>query len=305
MKTDDIIQAAESQIGSPYIYGTWGNAVCSVSLRKRYASYRPEQRAITYARCQQLRDKKPKSSCDGCPYKGKLAFDCRGFVHWCLLKAGIDIEGQAVSTQWNSKTNWAEKGDIAAMPDLICAVFIKSGSTWKHVGLHLGGGKIIHCSGEVKRDQVGGERAWKYYAIPNGLYSADEIRQAHKGGFMRILKKGMRGEDVRELQNMLNAVGCDCGKADGVFGDKTEGAVKAFQFSNSLQYDGVVGLKTWNALKAATTPAEPAEPDQPELPEDADEFDIDEAPVMITYSDLIALLSYTRKMTEILEKALK
>ena len=290
MKTDDIIQAAESQIGSPYVYGTWGKAVCSVSLRKRYANYRPSQKAITYARCQQLRDKKPKSSCDGCKYKGKLAFDCRGFVNWVFGQVGITIEGQAVGSQWNSKTNWAEKGDIAAMPDLICAVFIKSGSTWEHVGNHLGGGRIIHCSGEVKEDHVGGDRNWTHYAIPNGLYSAEEIAAAHHGGFMRILKKGMRGEDVRELQNMLNAVGCDCGKADGIFGEKTQSAVEWFQAKNQLTIDGIVGLATWNALKNATQ--NDAGKDQENEPDEAGEGDADAF-------DRVKLAEYRDKLMEI------
>ena len=265
MRAADIIQAAESQIGSPYVYGTWGKAKCSRSLRVRYANYRPSQRAVTYARCQQLRDKDQKSSCDGCKYQGLLAFDCRGFVHWCLLKAGIDIYGQTVATQWNTKSNWDERGDIAVMPDLVCAVFIrKSNGNWSHVGLHVGGGKIIHCSVEVKCDQVGGERNWMHYAIPAGLYSAEEIAAAHKGGYMRILKKGMRGEDVRELQSMLNAAGFDCGKADGIFGANTEAALKQFQKKNGLAVDGICGLASWNALKAATDPTAASQDDKEE-----------------------------------------
>lgn len=63
-----------------------------------------------------------------------------------------------------------------------------------------------------------------------------------------VLRKGSRGEDVRELQQRLNASGYSCGKADGIFGQKTLEAVTAFQADRGLAVDGVVGAKTWNEL---------------------------------------------------------
>ena len=53
------------------------------------------------------------------------------------------------------------------------------------------------------------------------------------------LKKGSRGESVVALQTYLNLVGFDCGKADGIFGTKTENAVKEFKKSNIITLDGV------------------------------------------------------------------
>ena len=92
-KADYVIREAEAHMGCPYVYGTWGQ-LCTPALRKRYASYNPKQRAITYARCQVLRDKNPQPNCNGCPYQGMLAFDCRGFTHYCVLHgADIDITG--------------------------------------------------------------------------------------------------------------------------------------------------------------------------------------------------------------------
>jgi peptidoglycan hydrolase-like protein with peptidoglycan-binding domain len=50
------------------------------------------------------------------------------------------------------------------------------------------------------------------------------------------------------LQILLNGFNFDCGKVDGVFGTKTEGAVKAFQKANRLKVDGIVGKDTWTKL---------------------------------------------------------
>lgn len=63
-----------------------------------------------------------------------------------------------------------------------------------------------------------------------------------------VLKKGCKGEDVRALQGILDALGYPCGKADGSFGSNTEAAVKKFQAANNLTTDGCVGAKTWAEL---------------------------------------------------------
>ena len=53
------------------------------------------------------------------------------------------------------------------------------------------------------------------------------------------LKKGSTGEYVKQLQSSLGI------KADGVFGPKTEQAVKEYQKENRLVVDGIVGSATW------------------------------------------------------------
>ena len=60
----------------------------------------------------------------------------------------------------------------------------------------------------------------------------------------------MRGSDVRNLQTMLNALGYHCGRADGIFGDRTKAAVRAFQRANGLKVDGIVGRQTKARLLA-------------------------------------------------------
>lgn len=66
----------------------------------------------------------------------------------------------------------------------------------------------------------------------------------------RTLRKGMKGDDVKELQTLLIACGfrCNMGEPDGTFGDNTDNAVRMYQDSRRLTVDGVVGAKTWAAL---------------------------------------------------------
>jgi len=63
-----------------------------------------------------------------------------------------------------------------------------------------------------------------------------------------MLKKGMRGPDVTDLQKQLNKLHFLIGKADGVFGRKTKNAVRRFQQAYGLKMDGVVGVMTDKAL---------------------------------------------------------
>lgn len=68
----------------------------------------------------------------------------------------------------------------------------------------------------------------------------------------RILKRGSRGVDVRELQSRLKFVGFYTGKIDGVFGTRTYRAVRLFQYEFGLRIDGIAGFQTQQKLKAAT-----------------------------------------------------
>lgn len=65
------------------------------------------------------------------------------------------------------------------------------------------------------------------------------------------LKLGSQGAKVREMQSLLNQrTSRDyMVTVDGVFGAKTEEAVKVFQYSRLLKSDGIVGPKTWQSLR--------------------------------------------------------
>jgi peptidoglycan hydrolase-like protein with peptidoglycan-binding domain len=58
---------------------------------------------------------------------------------------------------------------------------------------------------------------------------------------------GSTGENVRSIQYLLNDHGSRL-TVDGVFGPRTEAAVRSFQRQHGLSVDGIVGNQTWTAL---------------------------------------------------------
>ena len=65
---------------------------------------------------------------------------------------------------------------------------------------------------------------------------------------IRLTSPMMRGDDVATLQNRLLQMGFDVGRADGIFGLKSERALKEFQKSSGVASDGVCNQSTVIAL---------------------------------------------------------
>lgn len=64
------------------------------------------------------------------------------------------------------------------------------------------------------------------------------------------IKLGCKGGAVRRLQTWLQDLGYTIAD-DGDFGPATDNAVRYFQRTNELEVDGIVGPKTWAAIRAA------------------------------------------------------
>ena len=59
-----------------------------------------------------------------------------------------------------------------------------------------------------------------------------------------LSKRGSRGTEVRNIQSRLSKWGYNPGTVDGIYGAKTEAAVKRFQRNNGLTPDGIAGPAT-------------------------------------------------------------
>lgn len=246
-KPDSIRQIALACLDWPYVYGAWGEQ-CTPSGRKRRA--RSEHPTIV-SKCPAL---SRGAACNeqNCRWGiGVRMYDCRGFTAWLLKQVGISISGEGATSQYNTAANWMRRGSVNDMPDCVCCLFRKKENKMEHTGMHIGGGIVVDCSGNV---QTGGMTGWTHYAIPKGLYKEGEIPM---DTVKPTLRKGAEGDLVKELQSKLNELGYDCGTVDGKFGNKTLAAVKEFQRKHGLTDDGVVGRQTWAELLKSTEEKEP------------------------------------------------
>ena len=252
-----VANVCEAELGWPYVWGACA-AQCTTSKREYYAGREncpAAEKSVIRSTCPVLSGKQQK--CDGCQWfpdrERVLIDDCWGFTKQNMSRVGLKLDGYGCTSGWNAKSNWSEQGEIANMPNVVCCVFVydRNNKDFSHVGIHVGGGKIIHCSGTVKYGSTS-EKMWTHYAIPKGMEGGDTPMPVKKP----TLRKGSSGSYVVELQQDLMALGYDLSPygADGKFGAKTESAVKDFQKSHGLTADGVVGPMTWAALDAAITP---------------------------------------------------
>lgn len=195
---------------------------------------------------------------------------CAIFARGCLVGAGAKPKGRrpAVTgiTSWLgvsffSGKDWIGYADIGTLlpGDVLYWCGRPSDPVWKddtngHVGIVLydgegwmqrtaegggGDGSLCRMSDKPKDVRVSWGRPLR------GVWRPDNMKPEHVTpvtGTPLTLRRGSRGDDVKRVQEKLGIT------ADGIFGPRTEGAIKSFQISKGLVADGVCGPKTWAAL---------------------------------------------------------
>ena len=93
----------------------------------------------------------------GCKYvrgaKGANSFDCSGFVYWCLKNAGVSTS-YMTSIAWRSTSRFSKVSGMGSIERGDILVFSGSTASDGHVGIYLGGGKMIDASsseGQVRQ----------------------------------------------------------------------------------------------------------------------------------------------------------
>lgn len=71
--------------------------------------------------------------------------------------------------------------------------------------------------------------------------------------YYSLIQRGTRGPDAALVQTWLNGIRDQCTwystlTTDGIYGAKSENAIREFQTKNDLTVDGKVGPNTWNTL---------------------------------------------------------
>lgn len=235
-----------------YWYGTYCNP-CTTSLlngkTRQYPKHYTDKRRATYEKH---------------IAQGKICSDCVGLIKGYYWERDGEIKykrdglpDKGAKGMWNAAK---VKGSISnGMPEILgILVWTK---TKGHVGVYVGDGHVVELRGYdfgEQRNTLQG-RAFKFWGLcPYVTYTADEetlaiemmAGKASTPGNRPTLRKGDKGEAVREMQEKLLEAGCTLPEhgADADFGAETVEAVKAFQTSNALHPDGICGPLTWAKL---------------------------------------------------------
>jgi len=193
---------------------------------------------------------------------GHNVADCSGLFVWAFKQLGGSIY-HGSNTIWNrycSKqgklVNGKRSDGYAIKPGT--AVFLLEGGNRHHIGLYIGNGLCIEARGTYYGVVTSSITHWDEWGELKDIDYSDYSDTKDGDPIMVTLRRGDSGAKVRELQLLLNNYGYGL-DVDGKFGTKTENAVKAFQQSHWLTADGIVGEKTWVALKADSGVSEPSE----------------------------------------------
>ena len=82
-----------------------------------------------------------------------------------------------------------------------------------------------------------------------------QTAQAPQSNLSGTFRQGMKGDDVKQLQEMLNSKGAQL-EVDGKFGNKTAEAIRQFQEQQGIKVDGVAGKDTLGRLQGGAAPAD-------------------------------------------------
>lgn len=222
----DFISYLNSHIGDAYVWGAQGQCISCMDDNELDAFLdRREDSASNIARVERY--------IAGATKDPLYAFDCSGLILYYFqnLKGWLESDtnanglyGQCKDIRGKLTTSTPlEVGDL---------LFIDNGSRKTHVGVYVGGGCAIEARGRdygVVMRQVS-YTYWTHYGRHPELLKTDEepAPEPQAAKVVALTSPMMRGEDIRALQTALNLLGYDCGKADGIAGEKTLAGIQAF-----------------------------------------------------------------------------
>lgn len=201
----------------------------------------------------------------GQKWVGKRVADCSGLFSWAFKSLGGYMY-HGSNTMW--KKYCVKKGQLTngkrddgeeLKPGSAVFMCKKNSTDYYHVGLYIGNNEVIEAQGTRTGVVKSKLSTWTHWAelkgvSYSGVASLDQVYTELGQRTLKSTSPRMEGKDVKKLQSELNALGYSCGMADGIFGVRTENALKRFQRDKNLEDDGVFGAASLAALKASIKP---------------------------------------------------
>jgi len=174
--------------------------------------------------------------------------DCSGLAVKYLLLKGIIKEDKTANSFYKLTEGTPVKMDMIQAGDFL---FQGSDSNKWHIGYAISDKYAIECQNHdvgVVQTKIA-DRGWKYATRPSWYSDVPKEKPVLKRE-LYVTDPLMRGDDVRDCQELLIDKGYKPGKTDGVYGQRTFDAVKSFQIDEDLGIKrlGTVGRKTATAL---------------------------------------------------------
>lgn len=192
------------------------------------------------------------------PADGIYGKDTQNAVKAFQARNGLTSDGIAgrltLSAISSSKSNAAyttlKKGDknteVAALQKQLIKLKYLSGTADGVYGQQTQNAvKLYQQTKGLETDGIAGRATQRTLFQDTKVLSGKKTLTANTSGGLSL---GSQGDKVKELQSALIYLGYLSGGADGVFGEKTEAAVRKYQNRNKLAVDGVAGTLTQNAI---------------------------------------------------------
>ena len=239
VKAEDLVKLFRQALdeGWGYIWGTYGQV-----WTRRDQDNATREQTVLY----------------GQKWVGRRVADCSGLGYWAFGERGGRMY-HGSNTMWNEYTahrtelvngRRADGGEMFPGDPVFMVREADGEKVRHHVGYYVGGGQVIEAKGTASGVVAGPVNRWQE--------TAHWVNLEYPGGVIfrmrNMLRRGSSGMEVRSLQELLTGAGYPL-EADGVFGAKTEAAVRAFQADRGLNADGICGKNTWAALEPVLSDA--------------------------------------------------
>lgn len=200
-------------------------------------------------------------------------YDCSAAVIQAWELAGVPVKSSGATYTGNMRGAFLRCGfgDVTAGIDLASGSGLRRGDVLlnvvHHTAMYCGAGQEVEASinelGTATGGQPGDQTGREFLVRPYRNYPWDCVLR-YPGNTedkparprptyeytvrLGLLKEGMEDPQVQTVQLLLAAKGYEPGEADGIMGEATVGAVRAFQENSGLLTDGEVGGDTWSKL---------------------------------------------------------